>query len=562
MKTINQTTSYYAGVYLRISKEDVDLSLSEDKLQSNSIQNQKALIVDYLKQMSDVTVYDTYIDDGFSGTNFQNRPDFMRMIDDIYHEKVNMVIVKDLSRFGRDYIEADRYIQRIFPALSVRFVSVADRFDSLNANGSDLNLLIPVKNFINDNYARDTAIKIRSSQAAMRNAGLYVGAFVVYGYVKSPDNHNTIIIDEFAAAIVKKIFQMKLDGKNSIAIADRLNELGILAPSEYKKNIGVNYKTGFQIKSKVKWSALAVTRILSNKIYIGILEQGKRSTVSYKVKKTIYKPESEWSIIENNHEGIISKTDFKLVQKLLKADIRIAPNQESVYLFSGLLYCSDCKKGMVRRVNTYKGERKEYYICSTYNKTKLCTRHSIRLEELEDIVLEAINKQIDLMCKVKKILIYIEQNNLQKEDVTIYEEEIKERYKDLEKYTQLTSKLYKDLSEYIITESEFTKFKQAYAQKCQEIENNIAELKHAFDKLMEQKIVIHQWINHFIQNKNMNDLNRTLLLELVELIEIHERTDTCFKGVTIRFRFEDEFMALLNTSKYLPIQEPVLKEVL
>ncbi len=204
----NPGKSYMAAVYLRLSKEDEDLSLRSDKTESNSIANQKALILKELNSMPDVTLYDIYIDDGYTGLNF-DRPEFRRMCNDIYDGNVNMVIVKDLSRLGRDYIDSGRYVQKIFPFLKVRFVSVLDQFDSLTASQSDVHLLIPVKNFVNDNYSRDISGKVRSHQKVMRENGLYTGAYVAYGYKKSESDKNRIVPDEYAANIVRRIFAWK-----------------------------------------------------------------------------------------------------------------------------------------------------------------------------------------------------------------------------------------------------------------------------------------------------------------------------------------------------------------
>ena len=329
----NSYISYMAAVYLRLSKEDEDLREAKGKKESNSIANQKALILKTIESMPDVTLYDIYIDDGFTGLNFE-RPNFQRMCQDIYSGKVNMVIVKDLSRLGRDYIDSGRYVKKIFPSYHVRFVSVLDHFDSLTASQSDINLLIPVKNFVNDNYSRDISGKVRSHQEVMRENGLYIGSYVAYGYKKLETDRNKIIPDEYAADIVRKIFEWKLKGLSSGAIAEKLNGLGVAAPSEYKRQLGGNYKCGFQKNAKAKWSAVTITRILKNKIYIGVLEQGKREKVNYKLDKVVEKPENEWAVKENTHEAIISRADFENVAKLLNLDTRKSPEEETLSLLS------------------------------------------------------------------------------------------------------------------------------------------------------------------------------------------------------------------------------------
>lgn len=312
----NCQTVYKAAVYLRLSREDEDVALKNGKWESNSIANQKSLILDKLESFSDIISYAFYIDDGYTGLNFE-RPQFQKMREQIINGTVNMVVVKDLSRLGRDYIEVGRYIKYFFPFYQVRFVSVLDHYDSLTATPTDRNLLIPVKNFINDSYSRDLSEKVRSHQKIMRENGLFVGSFVPYGYKKMEQNKNKIVSDAYAAEIVKQIFRWKLEGMSARHIAEQLNHLGIDSPSEYKRKMGSHYQCVFQTNVKAQWSAKTVLRILRNRIYTGVLEQGKTEKVNYKLKKTIRKSEAEWIVKENNHEAIISSSDFDRVSELL-----------------------------------------------------------------------------------------------------------------------------------------------------------------------------------------------------------------------------------------------------
>lgn len=262
---------------------------------------------------------------------------------DIENGNVNCVVVKDLSRFGRDYIEAGRFIQKTFPAFSVRFIAITDHYDSLTADQSTTSLVIPVKNFVNDSYCQDISEKVKSHQRVKREKGKFIGAFAVYGYQKDHEDKNKLVIDEYAAKIVKNIFTWKLDGMSNLAIANRLNENGIFSPLEYKKSYGEHYSTGFQAGIVSKWSAVAVKRILTNEIYTGMMVQGKREKVNYKVDKILEKPESEWFKVEGTHEAIISKEDYQNVQRLLKVDTRAGKGKEKAHMFSGLLFCGDCK---------------------------------------------------------------------------------------------------------------------------------------------------------------------------------------------------------------------------
>ena len=235
---------YQAAIYLRLSKEDGDVAAG-GRPESNSISNQKDLIMDYVGKHPKIHVHSVRVDDGYSGVDF-NRPNFQQMLDDIRTGSVDCVIVKDLSRFGRNYIEAGRYIEKIFPMMGVRFIAVTDGYDSLNnAGGSEM--MVPFKNLINDAYSRDISIKIRSNLEVKRKRGEYIGAFVSYGYRKSEEDKNRIVVDEYAAGVVKDIFRMKLLGMSQQAIADTLNEKGILPPLAYKNSIGIRLKTSFDM---------------------------------------------------------------------------------------------------------------------------------------------------------------------------------------------------------------------------------------------------------------------------------------------------------------------------
>ena len=544
--------SYMAAVYLRLSKEDEDLREIKDKKESNSIANQKALILKTLESMPDVTLYDIYIDDGFTGLNFE-RPNFQRMCEDIYNGRVNMVIVKDLSRLGRDYIDSGRYVKKIFPSYHVRFVSVLDHFDSLTATQSDVNLLIPVKNFVNDNYSRDISGKVRSHQEVMRENGLYVGSHVAYGYKKLETDRNRIIPDEYAADIVRKIFDWKLKGLSSASIADKLNGLGVAAPSEYKRQLGGNYKSGFQKNRKAKWSAVAINRILRNKIYIGVLEQGKREKVNYKLNKVVEKPETEWAVKENTHEAIISKPDFENVAKLLNLDTRKSPKEETLFMLSGLMFCGECGRSMVRRCNRYKDKQSVYYICATYNKGKGCSRHSIAQSVIEDILLDAIKRHIEHVARLDELLSSIRDREVNYDDIVANDREILAKYKELDQCKKVEMSLHRDLAAGIISIKEYEQFKNNFAHKSAEIEETIRKLQQEIETVFKEGLFADEWIDTFTKTGNITSLDRSIVLSLVEKITIHEEN-----RIEITFKYQDEYETLCRIIETLPVS---LKEV-
>lgn len=272
---------YNAAAYVRLSKEDL-ISISGARTESNSISNQKQLILDFVKDKTDIKIVSIREDDGYTGTDY-DRPDFQRMMDDIRAGIVNCVIVKDLSRFGREYINAGKYIDRLFPYYGVRLISINDGIDTITRSSSD-DFNIMVKNLMNDNYCRDISIKIRSQLQVKRKNGEFIGAFAPYGYEKSEEDKNKLVIDVYAAEVVRDIFRWKLEGLNPDTIARKLNEQGVLSPMEYKKSRGLSYKTSFKTKSKAQWVPMAVRRILTNPVYVGTLVQGIRTRPNYKIK--------------------------------------------------------------------------------------------------------------------------------------------------------------------------------------------------------------------------------------------------------------------------------------
>ena len=339
-----------AVMYLRLSKED------GEKTESNSISNQREIINSYARK-NQITMIKEYVDDGYSGANF-DRPNFKEMIKAAYDRKFNTIIVKDLSRFGRDYIEAGKYIQRIFPENGIRFISVNDNYDSKSADINDTHLILPIKNFINDSYCRDISNKVKSSQKIKREKGDFISAFAPYGYKKSEENKNKLVIDKEISDIIKNIFDMKLLGYSSKAIADELNHLGVLTPRKYKESQGFKCN-GFQNTKGGTWSAKTVNRIIENEVYIGNTLQGKSVTLSYKNKKQIEKEKEEWIRVENTHESIISKEVFTIANTMLKRDLNNSRGKDKIDIFTGMLFCKECGSSLIRRTVKYKKKRRD-----------------------------------------------------------------------------------------------------------------------------------------------------------------------------------------------------------
>lgn len=531
-----ETTIYNAVDYLRLSKED------GDKTESDSISNQRDLITNFVKSMPEIRLCSERIDDGFSGVDF-NRPAFNLMMEDVKAGRINCIIVKDLSRFGRNYIEAGRYIERIFPFLGVRFIAINDGYDSAKERTQSDDIIIPFKNLVNDAYCRDISVKIRSQLDVKRKKGEFIGSFAVYGYLKSEENKNQLVIDPYAAKIVQDIFAWKLDGLSQQGIADRLNEISEPSPMEYKRLLGLNFATSFQVNLKAKWTAVAIGRILKNPIYAGHLVQGKESTPNYKIKQRFMKPEDKWIRVENTHEPIILQEVFDTVNRVLAQDTRIAPDEETVYPFSGLIFCADCKSGMVRKTVPAGGKKYAYYYCSKNKAGGGCTTHCISEKALEKAVLQALQNHIASILDIERILRYIDTLPMKQEEVRKTDTQLLMKQEEIEKYKTLKVSIYEDLKSGVIDADEYREFKGIYGKKCEEAEQAAGRLQQDMALILAGKGANSLWIETFKKNRNITELSRKVIVSLIEWINIYSGS-----RVEIRFRYQYEYeRALLFT---------------
>ena len=494
-----------ACMYLRLSREDGDSS------ESNSISNQRQIIKSYAKE-NDIKLSYEYVDDGFSGSNF-DRPHFKNMIDDLNKGKFNIIIVKDLSRFGRDYIESGKYLQKIFPEKGVRFISVNDNYDSENADMSDTHLILPIRNFINDSYCRDISMKVKSSKEVKRKNGEFIGAFAPFGYKKDDKDKHKLVIDKEVSHIIERIFNMKIEGYSSKAIADFLNSIGTITPSKHKENNGVNFNTGFVVKN-AKWDAKMINRIISNKVYIGVLEQGKTTKLNYKSKKEIDVSKEDWIVIQNAHEPIISKSIYLLANKMLLRDVK--QSKDKPCILSGMLYCKDCGSPMVRRKVKAKDGYNIFYICSEYNNTGDCSRHSIKEEYIIKATIHALN---DYLSKYNELLEKVSAIDVSKLTLKVDFDSLNAEKK---KYERLRQSLYMDLEEELITTEEFEKFRNNYLIKIREIEKQIITKQNIVEELKAKINDKGSLVSDIVPNIDSDNLNRLSLVSFIDRIEIGE----------------------------------------
>ena len=540
--TTNQT--YLCASYSRLSQDD------GDKEESNSIVNQKALIRDFMSEHQELQLVEEYADDGFSGVNFE-RPDFKRMMQDVKSQRINCIIVKDLSRFGRNYIETGKYLEQVFPFLGVRFIAINDSIDTSRAQSDAEQFVLPFKNLFNDSYCKDISTKVRSQLAIKRKNGDFVGSFASYGYVKDPGNHNQLIIDPEAAEVVRSIFTWKIQGLSAERISDKLNSLGVLCPMEYKRLHGMKVSTNFRTNDKAKWSPVSVLRILKNELYVGVTTQGKTTTPSYKIKRLVEKPESEWDRVEGTHEAIISQDVFDAVQMLLMRDTRISPDEDQVYLFSGFLCCADCKLNMARRTRRYKEKVYSYYSCAGFRKKSGCTSHNISEKLLYDAVLAAIRQQYLLVTDMERLLKYAQELPDDPNSLHQYEVQIAKLKDEIRRNQEMKLRLVENLNDGILTREEYLELSAIYDTRIRDSRLAIRNVETERDGMKDVPLE-NEWLTTFKKYQNVDKLDRVMLAELIQVIEVHEN-----KQITVHFKFEDQIQRAIDYLERLGLSPKV-----
>ncbi len=531
-------TTFRTALYIRLSRED------GDKIESDSVTNQRNLLTNYANEKADFEIIDTYIDDGYTGTNF-DRPGFNRMLEDIKSGKVNCVIVKDLSRFGRDYIQAGNYLEQLFPFLKCRFISILDNLDSFERPNEIGSVFVRFKHIMNDHYSSEISKKLRYVYDKQRKEGKLVSSFAPYGYKKDPEDKHHLIIDDEVADIVRNIYSWYLQGMGVIRIAQNLNSIGIIPPGVYRREKGL-YKSNHSNCGSL-WRPNAIRHILSSKVYIGVLEQKKYTTRNYKDRIKKITPERKRFFVSDTHEPIIDKIIFGKVQENYKKCIRTSPNQDRVYLFSGFLKCSDCNRAMVRSSKKTKNKEYVYYKCKTYNrisKEKCPKSHSISHELLVGAVLTAINTQIHAVVNMQNVIDKINNTDFTKLNKINFAKEIKKRKLKIKMKASLKKGLYEDWKSDVISKKDYLDMKKSYDNETVDLENSIKKLE------IEEKMVIDmetqniEWMNRFVKNYNIKKLSRELLSSLVEKIYID-----AYKNIHIQFKYQDEYLRIIDYIK-------------
>ena len=511
---------YKVGIYIRLSKEDEE---KEKYSESESIQNQRVLLMQYIKE-NKLNFVSEYVDDGVSGTSF-DRPGFNKMIEDIENEKINMVITKDLSRLGRDYVQTGLYTETYFPEHNVRYIAILDNIDTgLDSANNDI---APFKSILNEMYAKDTSKKINSVLQSKRQQGEYLGT-APYGYKKDPDNKYHLIIDEEAAEVVRTIFRKFLEGMGTMQIADYLSEQKIPIPSDYNKRNRGNKTITYGL-----WAQSTVRFILSNEIYTGTVVQGKRKKVSFKSKKFVDVPEENWIRKEDMHEAIISKDEFKRVSRLLEETkgSRVVQND---YLFKGLLKCFDCKgyigiRSPDKNGNIY-GRCQRY---GRYGKFDICSPHNFNYQVFEENMLQVL-KEVCRQYSDKKRLEEIAKNSKSKQDKEMdLKNKLKTYNTEIEKQNRKLELLYEDRLSEIITVESYIENANKIKSEIIDLQNRIKEINNELngeESKNNKNERLDKLVDEFL---NMESPTKEIIREFIERIEIHSD-----KQVDIYFNFK------------------------
>lgn len=518
--TIMNNIDYKVGIYIRLSKEDEE---KEKYSESESIQNQRALLMQYIKE-NKLNFIAEYVDDGISGTSF-DRPGFNKMIEDIENGKINMVITKDLSRLGRNYVQSGYYTETYFPEHNVRYIAILDNIDT--AIDSANNDIAPFKSILNEMYAKDTSKKINSVLQSKRKQGEYLGT-APYGYKKDPENKYHLIIDEEAAKVVKLIFERYLEGYGTMQIADYLSEQKIPIPSDYNKK-----KRGAKSITYGLWAQSTVRFILSNEIYTGTVIQGKRKKLSFKSKKFIDVPEEDWVKVPNMHEAIVSIEDYERAKRIIESTkgSRVVEND---YLFKGLLRCYDCKgyigiRSPDKNGNIY-GRCQRY---GRYGKFDVCSPHNFNYQVFEESMILVL-KEICKEYSNKKRLEEIVKKSRSKENKEL---DLRNRLKtyeaQIQKETRKLELLYEDRLSEIITVDSYIENANRIKNEVKEYQERIKEIQQELSGEENSKNKDEKLNNLVDEFLNMEKPTKEIIREFIEKIEIHSD-----KQVDIYFNFK------------------------
>lgn len=532
---------YLVGAYVRLSVENSG-SNTED-----TIENQKAAIQLYLQAQKNMKLVGFYCDNGETGTDF-DRPSFERLMADVKVGNVNCIVVKDLSRFGRNYLEAGAYLEKVFPQMNIRFISIQEHFDTLNSDGSN-DCIVPLKNILNDYYAKDISMKSGSALRVKQQRGEFIGNWASYGYIKDPSDKHKLIVDEEAAETVRKIFNWRLQGLGYNAIIKKLTHQQIPSPSTYRLEKGFvkneNYKT-------VPWRPNTIKIILSNQVYLGHIVQGKKRGLHYLGQAQRKVLPDEWIIVKNMHEPIVDQDTFDMVQKLLSE--RKTAYQKRLYemegktdttenIFKGILICSCCGSKLTRYKSfnlTKQGYHVYYsYICPKH--TSGCSFTSISEADLLKAVYKTVRTQIALALELEKLLKGLRSNQAVRKKLSMVEQEIKRLKEQIAEKESYRRSLFESLSKNIIDEATYKDMQKTYAEEIELLQTKLDNIKRDGDDLAEFVAPENQILKKIMNFSEDKTISFELAHTLIQTIIVNDS-----KHIEITLKFIDECSRLID----------------
>ena len=548
----NENKIYDVGIYCRLSKDD-----GTDG-ESVSIDTQKAILTKYV-QDREWNIYNIYVDDGYSGTNFE-RPGFQKMIKDIENGLVNCVVTKDLSRLGRNYLESGFYLEVFFPEHNVRYIAVNDNVDTNRETSMDIS---PFKNILNEMYASDISMKVKTAHRARFNQGKFMGSHAPYGYKKDPQDHNHLIIDEATAPVVRKIFDLALEGKGVGVIRHYLISHRILRPSAYAAIQGEpGYERYFENneENRFNWCENGVRQILRSAVYAGSLVGYKRIKPNMKCKKKLSRLPEDWEVVPNTHEGIVSQEEFDLVQNLMTSRRRQTADTKFDNIFAGILKCADCGYGM-RASSANRRKRPEIldciqYSCNNYGRygNKHCTAHSIEARDLFNAVTADINYFAKLALKDEKAVRTIEKKltETDKNKVTAFEREQRKINKRLTELDRLFSSLYEDKVMENITQHNFEMMSEKYQEEQSTLEARLQEITQVIEESKKQEQDVHDFISLIQNYQGIRKLDAATVNALIDKITVSEKVKHEDGTITQEIKIYYKFIGSIDELQIVP----------
>lgn len=529
---IEKEKEYRAALYCRLSSDDAYLG------ESGSIKTQRALLTQYCKE-NNIPVYDVYTDDGFSGTNFE-RPAFKRMLNDLESHRANLVIVKDLSRFGREYAQMGMYIENYFEDWNIRFISIGENIDTLN--GTD-EILMPITNVINSQYAKECSRKTKQAHRALAKEGKFIGSRAPFGYIKDPKDRHHLIVDEEAASVVRSIFKMFCDGIGYVRMTKILREKKILNPQAYfNKNNPDYYKSDYW-RQNFDWHATSIRVILNNPVYLGQTTFGRTKVKGKTKKKKVATDESEWIVVENTHDPIIDKATWNLAHDIMKNRRRETKSGET-QMFAGLVKCSDCGSALNVSRNAKTGKYTSFscWVYKNYGKGR-CTSHAIGYKTLYNIVLENIRRQAECASVQKEKYLEMLKNQMAEkatQDIKSVKSELKKINKRIAQLEKILNKLYEDRALEKITEERYLLMNSNYENEYNELKERQNVLTQQIENIETTECNAETFTNLIEKYLNITELNARILNELIDKIVVHEKeiiNGEKFQMVEIYYKF-------------------------